>query len=51
MTALPASVAGFDLKKLSTAFLDDPYPTYRALREFDPNSSDAGWIVFPDALR
>ncbi len=34
--APPASVAAFDLKKLSAAFLDDPYPTYRALRQFDP---------------
>jgi cytochrome P450 len=29
-------VAGFDLKKLSPSFLDDPYPTYRALRQSDP---------------
>ena len=35
-TALPALVAGFDLKRLSAEFLDDPYPTYRALRQFDP---------------
>jgi cytochrome P450 len=34
--APPAAVAAFDLKKLSASFLDDPYPTYRALREFDP---------------
>ena len=34
--APPASVAAFDLKKLSAAFLDDPYPTYRALCQFDP---------------
>jgi cytochrome P450 len=26
----------FDLRKLDRAFLDDPYPTYRALREHDP---------------
>jgi len=26
----------FDLKRLDRAFLDDPYPTYRALREHDP---------------
>src|SRR4029077_14326682 len=26
----------FDLKHLDPAFLDDPYPTYRALREYDP---------------
>ncbi len=28
--------AAFDLKRLEPAFLDDPYPTYRALREHDP---------------
>jgi hypothetical protein len=28
--------AAFDLKKLSREFLEDPYPTYRALRQFDP---------------
>lgn len=28
--------AAFDLKRLDPAFLDDPYPTYRALREHDP---------------
>ena len=28
--------AAFDLKKLSAEFLADPYPTYRALRQFDP---------------
>jgi cytochrome P450 len=32
----PAVVARFDLKTLSAEFLDDPYPTYRALRQFDP---------------
>jgi cytochrome P450 len=26
----------FDLKRLDQAFLDDPYPTYRALRNHDP---------------
>ncbi len=32
-----AELAGaFDLAKLDRAFLDDPYPTYRALREHDP---------------
>jgi len=31
--ALPAS---FNLASLDRAFLDDPYPTYRALREHDP---------------
>ena len=34
--ALRALAAGFDLKKLSAEFLEDPYPTYRALRQFDP---------------
>lgn len=28
--------AAFDLKRLDPDFLDDPYPTYRALREYDP---------------
>jgi cytochrome P450 len=28
--------AAFDLKRLNQAFLDNPYPTYRALREHDP---------------
>jgi cytochrome P450 len=32
-----AKLAGaFDLARLDRAFLDDPYPTYRALREHDP---------------
>jgi cytochrome P450 len=31
-----ALAASFDLKRLDRAFLDDPYPTYRALREHDP---------------
>ena len=31
-----ALAAGFDLKKLSPEFLTDPYPTYRALREYAP---------------
>ena len=26
----------FDIKRLDAAFLDDPFPTYRALREHDP---------------
>ena len=26
----------FDIKRLSASFLDDPFPTYRALREHDP---------------
>jgi cytochrome P450 len=35
-TVSPAAVAGFDLRKLGAEFLDNPYPTYRALRELDP---------------
>jgi cytochrome P450 len=31
-----AIAATFDLSRLDRAFLDDPYPTYRALREHDP---------------
>jgi len=31
-----AAAAAFDLRRLSPKFLDDPYPTYRALRQFDP---------------
>ena len=30
------TAAEFDLRRLSAEFLDDPYPTYRALRQFDP---------------
>ncbi|MGY8999408.1 MAG: cytochrome P450 [Rhodospirillales bacterium] len=26
----------FDIKKIDQAFLDDPFPTYRMLREYDP---------------
>jgi cytochrome P450 len=29
-------IASFDLRRLSRGFLDDPYPTYRALRESSP---------------
>jgi cytochrome P450 len=35
-SAAHALAAAFDLKKLSTEFLADPYPTYRALRQLDP---------------
>src|ERR1700750_2436344 len=31
-----ALAAGFDLEKLTPQFYDDPYPTYRALRENEP---------------
>ena len=40
----------FDIRKLTADFLDNPYPTYRALRAIRSDSSDAGRIVFPDAL-
>ena len=31
-----ALAAGFDLEKLTPEFYDNPYPTYRALRENEP---------------
>jgi cytochrome P450 len=31
-----ALATGFDLKKLTAEFLEDPYPTYRALRQINP---------------
>src|SRR3984885_11156569 len=30
------AAALFDVRKLTPEFLEDPYPTYRALRQFDP---------------
>ena len=36
MATVAEMAAGFDLNRLDRAFLDDPYPTYRALREHDP---------------
>lgn len=36
MSTDAALAAGFDLRALTPAFLDDPYPTYRALREHAP---------------
>lgn len=33
---LRSAALGFDIKRLDASFLDDPYPTYRALREHDP---------------
>ena len=33
---LRATAADFDLRRLSAEFFEDPYPTYRALRQFDP---------------
>jgi cytochrome P450 len=36
MTAARAAALGFDIKRLDAAFLDDPFPLYRALRTHDP---------------
>jgi cytochrome P450 len=36
MTDARATAHAFDLKRLDPAFLDDPFPVYRALREHDP---------------
>jgi hypothetical protein len=36
MTDAQATALAFDLKRLDPAFLDDPFPVYRALREHDP---------------
>ncbi len=36
MTVVADMAADFDINRLDRAFLDDPYPTYRALREHDP---------------
>src|SRR5947209_19129982 len=35
-SALREAALGFDLKRLDPAFLANPYPLYRALREYDP---------------
>jgi cytochrome P450 len=35
-SAARGAAAAFDIRKLNPEFLDDPYPTYRALRECDP---------------
>jgi cytochrome P450 len=36
MTDARATALAFDLKRLDTAFLENPFPVYRALREYDP---------------
>src|SRR5207253_5920773 len=36
MTTVAEQAASFDLNRLDRAFLDDPFPYYRALREHDP---------------
>ena len=30
------AIRNFDLRRVGADFFDDPYPTYRALRESDP---------------
>ena len=35
-TAARSAALDFDIKRLTPDFLDDPYPTYRVLRECDP---------------
>jgi hypothetical protein len=42
----PALAEDFDLKRLPNAFYDDPYPTYRALREHAPVQRMADGSVF-----
>jgi cytochrome P450 len=42
----PALAEDFDLKRLPTAFYDDPYPTYQALREHAPVRRMADGSVF-----
>ena len=41
----------FDLKRLDPAFLADPFPLCRALREHDPDPSHAGWVRVSQPLR
>ncbi|WP_421710187.1 cytochrome P450 [Algihabitans sp.] len=36
----------FDLRRIDEAFLEDPYPTYRLLRDFDPVHRQADGGVF-----
>src|SRR5580692_8930697 len=35
-SATRGAAAAFDVRKLTPEFLENPYPTYRALRQFDP---------------
>ncbi len=46
MTAAHALARDFDLGRLAPGFLDDPYPTYRALRDHDPVHRMADGSVF-----
>jgi cytochrome P450 len=34
--AVRGAAIDFDIRRLTPDFLEDPYPTYRALRHFDP---------------
>jgi cytochrome P450 len=45
--ALRQAALGFDLKRLDASFLEDPFPTYRALREHDPvhRMSDGSYFL------
>lgn len=40
-------IAAFDLRRVGKDFLDNPYPVYRALREFDPvhRQPDGGYFL------
>jgi cytochrome P450 len=42
----PGALAAFDLRALPDSFYDDPYPTYRALRQTDPVHALPGGGVF-----
>lgn len=43
----PIAVSDFDLRHLPASFYDDPYPTYRALRESSPvhHLPDGSWFL------
>ena len=45
--ALRDVVAGFDLRALDRAFLDDPYPVYHLLRHYEPvrRMPDGSWFL------
>lgn len=47
MTSAPQLAKAFDLRTIDAAFLDNPYPTYAALRQFDPvhRSPDGSYFL------
>ena len=47
MAAGPERAQGFTLAGADAAFVDDPYPTYAALREHDPVHAIApgSWLI------